>query len=132
MARIAEPLVQMGADVRTGPGGRLPMRIQGARLTGITYRPPVASAQVKTAVLIAGLLADGSTTVVAVTPTRDHTENLLSAMGVPVERRGGAVTVPGGAEPQGIEVPVPGDVSSASFFVAAAGIRPDSVVSVVR
>lgn len=132
MARIAEPLVQMGADVRTGPGGRLPMRIQGARLTGITYRPPVASAQVKTAVLIAGLLADGSTTVVEETPTRDHTENLLSAMGVPVERREGAVTVPGGAEPQGIEVPVPGDVSSASFFVAAAGILPDSEVSIVR
>ena len=132
MARVAEPLIRMGADVQTGPGGRLPLRIRGARLTGITYRPPVASAQIKTAVLIAGLHAEGNTTVVEERPSRDHTENMLSAMGVPVARSCGAVTVTGGAELRGIRVEVPGDISSASFFVAAASLVSGSELLVRR
>lgn len=132
MSRIAGPLVQMGARVQTAPGGFLPMEIHGGNLCGITYRMPVASAQVKSAILIAGLHARGRTTVIEKTRTRDHTENLLSAMGVPVERCGSAVTVPGGAHLQGIRVSVPGDISSASFFIVAAALLPGSEVCLPR
>lgn len=143
MERIAEPLRGMGSDVRTANGGCLPMRIAGGRLAGIEYRPPVASAQVKSAVLIAGLHAKGETTVIEEILTRDHTENLLSEMGVPVRRRTAAdgdsaprgaacVTVPGGAEPKGIRIDVPGDISSAAFFIAAAAAMPGSEVRLRR
>lgn len=131
MARIAEPLALMGADVATDREGRLPLTIRGGGLTGIVYRPPVASAQVKSAVLIAGLRADGNTTVIEPVQTRDHTENLLSAMGVTVDRRPGNVTVSGGAELRGVHVRVPGDISSAAFFIAAAVLCRDSEVRVV-
>jgi 3-phosphoshikimate 1-carboxyvinyltransferase len=128
MARVVNPLARMGATVRIRPGGRLPMQIGGGNLSGITFRPPVASAQVKSAVLIAGLHAQGCTTVVEATPTRDHTENLLTAMGVPVERKNGVVSVPGGARLGGLRVTVPGDVSSAVFFAVVASLIPGSEI----
>jgi len=128
MARIANPLMEMGADIRTRPGGFLPMHIRGGKLKGIMYRPEVASAQVKSAVLIAGLHAAGTTTVVEKIPTRDHTENLLSAMGAAVERDNGEIRVAGGMDLQGIRITVPGDVSSALFFIVAASLLPDSEI----
>jgi len=96
MRRIAAPLEQMGATVKTSPHGGLPMEIRGAALQGITHAPDVASAQVKSAVLIAGLLASGTTTVIEKAPTRDHTERMLEAMGAEVTKKGTAVTVTGG------------------------------------
>ncbi len=128
MARIAEPLTRMGANVRTRPGGRLPMQVRGGNLKGIVYRPEVASAQVKSAILIAGLHAEGKTTVVEPVPTRDHTENLLTAMGVPVERKNGSVSVSNRCRPGGIGVEIPGDVSSAVFFVVAASLLRGSEI----
>ncbi len=126
MSRIADPLTLMGADVATSPDGRLPLRLGGGKPSGITYAPPQASAQVKSAVLLAGLGAEGATTVLEPVPTRDHTEIMLAVMGVPVARAEGSVTVPGGARPEGVRIEVPGDVSSAAFFAAAASVHPDA------
>ncbi len=126
MTRIAEPLRLMGAEVETSAGGRLPLTIRGGELTGIRYRPAVASAQVKSAVLIAGLFARGSTTVEEIAPTRDHTENMLAAMGVTVARDGLKITVPGETVPEAVPVTVPGDASSAAFHVVAATLLPGS------
>ncbi len=128
MARIAQPLGRMGATITLSPGDRLPMRIRGGDLRGITWQPPVPSAQVKSAILIAGLCAEGRTEVIEALATRDHTERMLAAMGVPVERKGNAIAVPGRATLQGISITVPGDVSSAYFFMAAAAMIPGSSV----
>jgi 3-phosphoshikimate 1-carboxyvinyltransferase len=127
MDRVAEPLVRMGARVATS-GGRLPMTISGGRLQAIRYRLPVASAQVKSAVLIAGISADGETTVDETIPTRDHTERLLRAMAVPVSTHGGAVSIRGNGAPRATWVKVPADVSSAAFFIVAALCLPNSEV----
>jgi 3-phosphoshikimate 1-carboxyvinyltransferase len=127
LERVAAPLRAMGATVRTTEG-KPPMTIDGGRLRGMTHDLPVASAQVKTAVLLAGLQADGSTTVREPTPSRDHTERMLPAFGVSVERWGLAATVHGGARLRGTEVVVPGDASSAAFLVVAALVLPDSEV----
>ncbi len=104
------------------------MTIDGGRLRGLTHELPVASAQVKTAILLAGLQADGVTTVREPSPSRDHTERMLPAFGVDVEREGLAATVRGGARLRGTEVVVPGDASSAAFLVVAALVLPDSEV----
>jgi 3-phosphoshikimate 1-carboxyvinyltransferase len=125
MDRIKDPLARMGARIRTTKGC-LPMHIEGGDLQGITYAPSVASAQVKSAVLIAGVLGSGRTCVIEKAQTRDHTENLFTAMGVPVERDGLCVSVEGGARLEGVHVIVPNDISSALFFVAAALLLPDS------
>jgi len=117
----------MGATVVT-TDGRPPMTIDGGRLRGLTYDLPVASAQVKTAVLLAGLQAEGRTTVREPAPSRDHTERMLPAFGVAVERDGLAATVRGGARLRGTDVDVPGDASSAAFLVVAALVLPDSEV----
>lgn len=143
MERVAEPLRLMGAEVRPAPGGCLPMRITGGRLKGIEYRPSAASAQVKSAVLIAGLFAEGETTVVERTQTRDHTERMLLAMGADLRTTKGApggpdrdaaisVTVPGGSKLTPLELDVPGDVSSAMFLACAAAIVPDSEIRLPR
>jgi 3-phosphoshikimate 1-carboxyvinyltransferase len=128
MARVVDPLVRMGAVIETAPEGRLPMRIRANGLRGIRYRMPVASAQVKSAILIAGLHADGTTSVFEAAPTRDHTELLLAAMGLPVTRMESSVTVAGGGTLRGIELEVPGDFSSATFLLAAATLVPGSEV----
>ncbi|HSD26177.1 MAG TPA: 3-phosphoshikimate 1-carboxyvinyltransferase [Vicinamibacteria bacterium] len=125
--RVAVPLRSMGATVVT-TDGRPPVTIDGGRLRGVAYDLPVASAQVKTAVLLAGLQAEGRTTVREPTPSRDHTERMLPAFGVRVERDGLAATVEGGSRLRGTEVAVPGDASSAAFLVVAALVLPDSEV----
>lgn len=125
--RVAAPLRAMGATALT-TDGKPPLTIEGGRLHGIDFDLPVASAQVKTAVLLAGLQARGTTTVREPTPSRDHTERMLPAFGVPVERNGLAATVHGGATLRGAEVTVPGDASSAAFLVVAALVLPDSEI----
>ena len=134
MRRLAEPLALMGAGVEGAAqaAGELhpPLRIRGARpLKAIRYETPVASAQVKSAVLLAGLFADGRTTVVERAPTRDHTERMLRHFGVRVTRTGRAVSVePGPLTAPGTLV-LPGDISSAAFFLVAASCVPGSRVS---
>jgi 3-phosphoshikimate 1-carboxyvinyltransferase len=127
--RVARPLTAMGA--RTGSvGGRPPLTIDGGNLRGIRWEMPVASAQVKTCVLLAGLQAEGTTTVVEPSASRDHTERLLPAFGVPVQKEGLTVSVHGGRQLVGADVTVPGDASSAAFLVVAALVLPDSEVSI--
>jgi 3-phosphoshikimate 1-carboxyvinyltransferase len=125
--RVAAPLRLMGATVRTS-GGRPPMAVEGGRLAGIDFDMPVASAQVKTAVLLAGLQAEGDTIVREPAPSRDHTERMLPAFGVDVARGPLSATVRGGARLRGADVEVPGDASSAAFLVVAALVLPDSEV----
>jgi 3-phosphoshikimate 1-carboxyvinyltransferase len=130
MDRIAEPLRQMGARV-TLEDGHAPVRLAGGRLRGIEYRLPVASAQVKSCVLLAGLLAEGATTVIEPVPTRDHTERML---GLPVFDLGGErrITVEGGMRVRpGLWV-VPRDFSAAAFFLAAAAIVPNATIELQR
>jgi 3-phosphoshikimate 1-carboxyvinyltransferase len=127
MARIAEPLRRMGADVET-TGGTLPLTIRGAPLAGITYELPVASAQVKSCVLLAGLLATGETTVVEPAATRDHTESLLELAGARVVRSASRVSVRPAKRLELGEIEVPGDFSSAAPFVVAATLLPESVL----
>ena len=128
MARVAEPLALMGAKVVLANGGTLPATIEGGSLRGIRYEMPVPSAQVKSAVLIAGLYAEGETTVVDRVPTRDHTEIMLAAMGADIAREGNTVRVRGGVPLEGVHVTVPGDFSSAAFFIVATVIIPGSRV----
>jgi 3-phosphoshikimate 1-carboxyvinyltransferase len=122
MERVAKPLRWMGARIET-QDGRPPVRIHGgADLHGIRYEMPVASAQVKSAVLLAGLYAQGETTVVEPAVTRDHTERMLQSFGVAVTARGGTVSVSPPAQLEATSVAVPGDFSSAAFFIVAACI----------
>src|SRR5437660_1915873 len=109
----------MGARA-TSTDGRPPLVIEGGPLAGITWTMSAASAQVKTAILLAGLQASGRTTVVEPSPTRDHTERLLPAFGVSVDVRGAEVSVSGGGALQPLACDVPGDVSSAALLVVAA------------
>jgi len=129
MVRIAEPLARMGAGVET-TDGRLPLGILGRSLRGIDYVLPVASAQVKSAILLAGLYADGPTTVVEPAPTRDHTERMLRAAGARVDVRPTSVTVHRATRLSLGEVEVPGDFSSAAPFVVAATLVPGSELHV--
>ena len=125
MRRVIEPLSKMGASI-TAVDGRPPLTIDGGALHGISYVPDVPSAQVKSAVLLAGLHAEGRTTVVERAPTRDHTERALHAFGVPVTRVNGAVGVSGGQRLQAIEAAIPGDISSALFWLVLAAGTPGS------
>jgi 3-phosphoshikimate 1-carboxyvinyltransferase len=129
MARIAEPLSRMGASIET-TGGSLPLTIEGTRLVGIDYTLPVASAQVKSAILLAGLGAEGRTTVHEPEPTRDHTELMLAAAGAKVTRRRGSATVEPADTLRLPEVLVPGDISSAAPFLVAAALLPGSAITV--
>jgi 3-phosphoshikimate 1-carboxyvinyltransferase len=129
MDRVAEPLRRMGARVQLSGEGRPPMVIQGGTLTGITYTLPVASAQVKSAVLLAGLRAFGQTIVVEPVPVRDHTERLLSWLGMPVRREiadGATRTILRAASLPAFDLTVPGDLSSAAPLLAAAALVPGS------
>jgi 3-phosphoshikimate 1-carboxyvinyltransferase len=120
MERLAEPLRLMGARVSTD-GGRPPVEIRGGGLRGIRYAVPVPSAQVKGAVLLAGLAAEGPTTVIEAVPTRDHTERALASLGAPVTRTGEGVTV-SAFQHRGFRGTIPGDPSSAAFLLAAAAV----------
>jgi 3-phosphoshikimate 1-carboxyvinyltransferase len=122
MERVAMPLRAMGAQIETREG-RPPVRIRGgATLRGLRYEMPVASAQVKSAVLLAGLYAEGETTVVEPAVTRDHTERMLQSFGANVAARGGTATVLPAAQLEAVRISVPGDFSSAAFFIVAACI----------
>jgi 3-phosphoshikimate 1-carboxyvinyltransferase len=125
MERVAEPLRRMGARVETSDG-RAPLVVEGADLRAIDYRLPVASAQVKSALLLAGLNASGRTTVVEPLPTRDHTELMLGAAGVRIRRRPGSVSVNPPSRLALDEVEIPGDLSSAAPLVAAATLLAGS------
>jgi 3-phosphoshikimate 1-carboxyvinyltransferase len=128
MGRITKPLGEMGAQIETlgAKPGCAPLRIHPARLTAIHYQMPVASAQVKSAVLLAGMFADGPTTVVQPAETRDHTERMLESFGVPVERDGHSISIRSGLIPQACDFTVPGDISSAAFWLVAAAAIPGS------
>jgi len=130
MGRVAVPLKTMGARIDTGAGGCAPLGIRGGTLRGCAHELPVASAQVKSALLLAGLQADGRTCVREPTQSRDHTERLLAEMSVAVERDQGSVCVRGRSVPECCDVSVPGDPSSAAFFVVAAALVPDSEVRI--
>jgi 3-phosphoshikimate 1-carboxyvinyltransferase len=126
MQRIAVPLAEMGVDIQT-TDGHPPITVRGGRVQPIDYRPPVASAQVKSCVLLAGLHAERGVTVVEEPiPTRDHTERLLQRAGVPVDRRPGRVAVSPVRELVLPHVDVPGDFSSAAPFIVAATVLPGS------
>jgi 3-phosphoshikimate 1-carboxyvinyltransferase len=127
MLRVAAPLRQMGASIDGREHGNLaPLAIRGRDLAGIEIELPVASAQVKSALLLAGLNASGTTTVSEPGPSRDHTERMLAALGVEVRRSAGGVSVDGGSSLEPFSAVIPGDVSSAMFLVAAAAIVPGS------
>lgn len=127
MARVADPLRQMGAEILGRQGGKLmPLSVRGGNLAPVEYQSPVASAQVKSAVLLAGLFADGVTAVTEPEKSRDHTERMLAAFGAEVEVNGNKVRVQGKPTLLGRPVRVPGDISSAAFFLVAASIVPDS------
>ena len=126
MGRVMTPLRQMGAQINASDGDRPPMRIRGGRLEAIEYKMPVASAQVKSAILFAGLLAQGETAVEEPYRTRDHSEQALRAFGAELSRSRNRVVIAGGQKLQGIQAAVPGDISSAAFFLCAAALFPDS------
>ena len=125
MKRVMDPLRRMGAEI-TATDDHAPLHIAGARLRGIDHVVPVASAQVKTCLLFAGLLADGQTTVEEPTRTRDHGELALRAFGAEVSRSRNSVTIAGGQTLHPLEAFIPGDSSSAAFFLCAAAIFPES------
>jgi 3-phosphoshikimate 1-carboxyvinyltransferase len=126
MQRIIAPLQQMGAAISAGEAGRPPLHIQGARLRAVHYQMPVASAQVKSALLFAGLLAEGETAVTEPVRTRDHGELALRAFGAQVNRAGNCCSIAGGQKLRPIQAAIPGDISSAAFFLCAAAIFPQS------
>jgi 3-phosphoshikimate 1-carboxyvinyltransferase len=125
MERVRKPISQMGAEI-TLTDGHAPLTIRGGQLKGIEYTTPVPSAQVKTALLFAGLQANGTTTVRESVRTRDHGELALRAFGAEVERTTDSISITGGQQLQGIEATVPGDISSAAFFLCAATLFPGS------
>jgi 3-phosphoshikimate 1-carboxyvinyltransferase len=129
MERVATPLARMGAVLHT-TDGHLPLTVEGHELHGIEYTPSVASAQVKSAILLAGLGASRTTTVVEPTPTRDHTELMLAAAGAKVTRTPNAVSIEAPERLSLPEVVVPGDISSAAPFLVAAALVPGSTVTV--
>ena len=132
MKRVVGPLRQMGADIRARDDNFAPLEIRGARLHAIDFKMPMASAQVKSAVMLAGLFAEGETIVTEPARTRDHTELALEEFGAPVEKSGKTIRIQGLAEGNGApklqsrSLDVPGDLSSAVFFIAAASLFPDS------
>lgn len=136
MGRVANPLKEMGAVVETAENGRPPLVIKGSELVkdgsalkGIHYDLPMASAQVKSCVLLAGLYAEGETSVTEPAPTRDHTERMLKGFGYDVQVEGNTVTLKSGGELTATSIDVPSDISSAAFFMVAASIMPGSDIT---
>ena len=127
MRRVTDPLSLMGAQIHAEPDGTPPLRIEPvARLAGIDYASPVASAQVKSAVLLAGLRAGGLTSVIEPHPTRDYTERMLEAFGIDINYKPGFASLRGGQRLRATDVQVPGDFSSAAFAIVAATLVPGS------
>jgi 3-phosphoshikimate 1-carboxyvinyltransferase len=131
MERVIAPLTAMGAQIES-QNGCPPLHITGAELKAIDYKMPVASAQVKTCLLFAGLLADGETRIEEPLRTRDHGEVALRAFGAQLERKGNEVRIRGGQRLRGIEARVPGDLSSAAFFLCAAALFPGSQLTITN
>ena len=129
MRRVIAPLTEMGAAIAS-QDGRPPLTIDGARLQGITHRPEVPSAQVKSAVLLAGLQADGETIVIEPVATRDHTERAMHAFGAVVDSADGRIRIRGGQRLRARELTVPGDVSSATFWIALAAGTPGGDIEI--
>ncbi|MBH8601297.1 3-phosphoshikimate 1-carboxyvinyltransferase [Thermoactinomyces sp. CICC 23799] len=131
MDRVVQPLRKMGARIEGRENGRYtPLAVKGGRLQGITYHSPVASAQVKSCLLLAGLSAEGVTTVAEPSLSRDHTERMLPAFGAALTAKDHVVSIEGGQSLRGTKVRVPGDISSAAFLLAAALMVPGSQVTV--
>lgn len=127
MRRVTEPLAQMGACIRTTPDGTAPLRIEPVKhLQGIDYAMPVASAQVKSSLLLAGLYAEGETCVTEPARTRDHTERMLTAFGYSIRRQASTACLTGGGRLTACRLQIPGDISSAAFFLVGASIAPGS------
>lgn len=127
MGRVIEPLTAMGAVIRSAEGGRPPLQITGGQsLRGIHYDLPMASAQVKSCVLLAGLYSTGRCSVTEPAPTRDHTERMLRGFGYPVQVDNGVISLQGGGSLHAADIDVPADISSAAFFLVGASIAPGS------
>lgn len=127
MRRVTEPLARMGAHIETAEGGTAPLRIRGGqKLKAIDYVLPMASAQVKSCVLLAGLYAEGRTCTTEPAPTRDHTERMLRGMGYQVDVNGSTACLEGDGRLQATPIDVPADISSAAFFLVGASIAPNS------
>jgi 3-phosphoshikimate 1-carboxyvinyltransferase len=126
MLRISKPLIQMGADVITADG-KPPIFIKGGKsLSGISYLMPEASAQVKSCLLLAGLYAQGQTCITETGISRDHTERMLQTFSYPLSKSGSTLTINAASECKGVDITIPGDISSAAFFIVAATIIPGS------
>lgn len=127
MERVAAPLRLMGAKIESSEGGRPPLKITGGQsLKGIEYQMPMASAQVKSCLMLAALYAEGELAVTEPAPTRDHTERMLRGFGYPVEQQGSTVKIRSGGSLTATSIDVPADISSATFFMVAAAISPGS------
>src|SRR5699024_8495898 len=130
MDRVVNPLKEMGASIDGRQHGSfLPLAIRGQKLQSIDYTLPVKSAQVKSALLLAGLFADGTTTITEQATTRDHTENMLQAFGAHMTTKGKTITIEKNNPLTAVDVMVPGDISSAAFFLAAAAMIPGSSIT---
>ncbi len=132
MRRVTDPLATMGAEIGSDEG-KLPLKIKADnKLTGITYTLPMASAQVKSCILLAGMYAKGKTTVTEPAPTRDHTERMLTGMGYAVEVNGDTVSIEGGGKLTATSIDVPADISSATFFMVGAAIAEGSDITLTH
>lgn len=130
MRRVTDPLSEMGAAFKIdNEGGTLPLTVKGTKLSSISYKMPIASAQVKSAILLAGFSAEGTTTVAEKTTSRDHTERMLQQFGAEIESSGNSVSIRGGQSLHAADVTVPGDISSAAFFMCAAAMISGSSVA---
>lgn len=128
MKRVTDPLATMGAEIETTEKGTAPLRITGkaGQLKGIDYTMPIASAQVKSCLLLAGMYAQGETSVTEPAPTRDHTERMLAGFNYPVKKEGSKVTITADGSLTASDIDVPSDISSAAFFLVGASIAPGS------
>lgn len=130
MGRVIKPLREMGASIEGKNDNYCPLTLYLSELHGIEYRLPVASAQLKSAILLAGLYAEGQTTVIEPTPSRDHTERMFRALGVEIETRGNEITLEPPEDLHAVDIAVPGDISSAAFFLVAGAIVPGSELTI--
>jgi 3-phosphoshikimate 1-carboxyvinyltransferase len=130
MRRVTQPLALMGAKIETQENGTAPLHIKGTKnLKGIDYTMPIASAQVKSCLLLAGMYASGETSVTEPAPTRDHTERMLNGFGYPVKREGSKASIDSNGKLTATNIDVPSDISSAAFFLVGASIAPNSDVT---
>jgi 3-phosphoshikimate 1-carboxyvinyltransferase len=133
MNRVTKPLKQMGAEIDGNESGnKVPLQIKGGSIRGTHYHSPIASAQVKSAIILAGLEAEGTTSVTEPLKSRDHTERMLEAFGAEIKSDALTVSIDGGQQLKGAHIEVPGDISSAAFFLVAGAIIPDSTITLQK